>query len=208
MPYECDGEVDDTPWMIGLTGGGFRTTVNLDDIAVDLEESNGTLSVGYHFNTRWGVTGGVGMIFGGTATIEDGDGGDIGRGLLVSASGSYLAMFEKPRRPFLLLTLSGGVSTTTAVADDGARRRLTAGDVRLAALVGKTFGRLVPFASVRAFGGPVFWRIGGARVSGGDAHHYAVGAGLTVRLPARLDLIAEVMPLGEQSATAGVTYRF
>jgi hypothetical protein len=29
-----------------------------------------------------------------------------------------------------------------------------------------------------------------------------------VRLPARLDLIAEVMPLGEQSATAGVTYRF
>jgi hypothetical protein len=60
----------------------------------------------------------------------------------------------------------------------------------------------------RAFGGPVFWRINGAKVRGGDAHHYAIGAGITVRLPARMDLIAEVVPLGEQSAIAGVTYRF
>src|SRR5688572_10809852 len=194
--------------MVGLTGGGFRTTVNLDEIPVDLEESNATLSVGYHFNTRWGITGGVGMIFGGTATIDGGAAGDVGRGLLVSASASYLAMFEKPSRPFLLLTLSAGVSTTTAVSDDGERHRLTAGDARLAVLVGKSFGRFVPFAGARAFGGPVFWRIGGAEVKGGDAHHYAVGAGVTVRLPARFDLIAEVMPLGEQSATAGVTYRF
>jgi len=83
-----------------------------------------------------------------------------------------------------------------------------AGDARLAAMIGKSFGPVVPFLGARAFGGPVSWRLAGQSVMGGDAHHYAVGAGLSVRLPARLELFAEAMPLGERSATAGVSVRY
>jgi hypothetical protein len=194
--------------MVGATGSGFRTTVVLDGNDVDLEEASVIASLGYHKGPRWGITGGIGAILGGTATVAGHD-GDIGPGVIAEISGSWLAAFEKRRRPFVMLSLSLGASTARAVADDDRRRRLTAGDIRAALLVGKSFGRrLVPYVAARAFAGPVYWRIGGASVVGGDAHHYTVGGGLTVRLPARLDLIAEILPLGEQSATAGLTYRY
>jgi hypothetical protein len=150
---------------------------------------------------------GVGAVGVATATVAAHE-GDVGTGVIGSVSGSWLAVFEKPRRPFLAFSLTAGASTTTAGSDDDRRRRLTAADLRAGVMAGKTFGRLVPFVAARAFAGPVSWRLGGQRVTGGDVHHYAVGAGFTLRLPARMDLVAEVMALGEQSVTAGVTYRY
>jgi len=44
-------------------------------------------------------------------------------------------------------------------------------------------------------------------VVGGDRYHVTVGAGLVVRLPRDADLSAEVMPLGERSASLGFTWR-
>ncbi len=193
--------------MAGITAGGFRTTVNLDGRAVDLQQSNVTLSVGRHVGSRWGVILAVGAIVNGSATVAVHE-GDVGAGGMASVSGSWLAVYERARRPYVAFSLTAGASTSTAVADDDRRRRLTAADLRAGVMAGKTFGRLVPFAAARAFGGPVYWRLGGQRVTGGDVHHYAIGAGFTLRLPSRLDLVAELMAVGEQSATAGVTYRF
>ncbi len=51
----------------------------------------------------------------------------------------------------------------------------------------------------------MFWHRAGAAVVGGDRYHVTAGAGLTVRLPGQVDVTAELMPLGEQSATVGVT---
>ena len=73
-------------------------------------------------------------------------------------------------------------------------------------MVGKTFGVFTPYAAARAFGGPVGWTLAGEEATGSDAHHYTVGAGLTARPGRRLDLSLEVMPLGEQSATAAATF--
>ena len=52
-------------------------------------------------------------------------------------------------------------------------------------------------------GGPVFWRYQGAGVSGGDAHHYQLGGGLTLTIAGRVNLFAEGIPLGERSVAAG-----
>jgi len=127
-------------------------------------------------------------------------------GALASVSGSVLALYETRRRPFVLASVALSGSTTTAISDDGERHRLTAADLRLGAMVGKTFfDRLVPYAAVRVFGGPVRWHIDGESVTGQDRYHYTVGGGLSVRLPADINIFVEAMPLGEQSGSLGAS---
>jgi hypothetical protein len=186
---------------------GFSTTIDFGSSRVDLAEQSVVASLGHHSSPRWGVTAALGAVLDGSATTAHSQ-GDVGAGVVGSLTGSWLPLYEGARRPFLMMSFSLGASRTTAVSDDGQRHPLTAGDARVAAMVGKSFGPVVPFLGARAFGGPVSWRLGGASVTGGDAHHYAIGAGLSVHLPARLDLFAEGMPLGERSATAGVSVRY
>jgi hypothetical protein len=207
LPQQCDGTLAETPWSAGLTVGGFSTTIDFGDVRAGLDERSAVASLGYHFGPRWGVTGSMGAILDGRTTVG-GRARDINAGLVASLGGNWLPVYEGARRPFLLTSATLGVSTVTASSDDDRRHRLTSSDLRLAALIGKTFGPLVPFAATRLFGGPVAWRLGGKSVWGGDTHHYAVGAGLIARLPAHLDLFAEVMPLGEQSLTAGLTFSY
>jgi hypothetical protein len=54
----------------------------------------------------------------------------------------------------------------------------------------------------------VFWRLAGEDVLGGDVHHYALGAGAILRLPARLEVFAEGMALGERSVSVGAGVAF
>jgi hypothetical protein len=204
LPQQCDGTVTETPWSAGVTVSAFSTTIDFGELRAGLVEESAVASLGYHFGPRWGLSGTLGAILDGRATVA-GIERDVGAGPIVSLSGNWLAVYEGARRPFLLASATLGVSTVTAVSDDDQRHRLTSSDLRLAAVAGKTFGRLVPVVAARLFGGPVAWRLGGSSVWGGDTHHYAVGAGMIARLPARLNLFVEVMPLGEQSATTGLT---
>jgi hypothetical protein len=50
----------------------------------------------------------------------------------------------------------------------------------------------------------VSWTIDGRDETGGDTHHYTVGAGASVRLPGRIDLFVEGSPLGERSFSLGL----
>jgi hypothetical protein len=45
-------------------------------------------------------------------------------------------------------------------------------------------------------------------VSGGDAHHYQVGAGVAVTLPGHVDVDLEAVPLGEQAIVLGAGLAF
>lgn len=155
----------------------------------------------YQASPRLVVALGLGAVVDGT--IAD---GDIAPGPAGSASLSWLALLETERRPFALIGISVAVSRASAVSDDGEDHSLTAGDVRIGAMLGKTFfGVVTPYAAARAFGGPVLWNLAGEDATGSDAHHYTVGAGLSVRPGRRFDLSIEGMPLGEQSATASAT---
>jgi hypothetical protein len=145
----------------------------------------------------------AGAILGGKLTPEGEASQDVGTGAAFSIGGSWLALLETERRPFIAfsLSLSGSVASTDT-------RNITAGDARLGVVAGKTFAdRVTVYAAARIFSGPVTWRIDGEDVSGGDVHHYTVGAGLRVNLPANLDAFVEAMPLGEQSFGAGLGLR-
>lgn len=122
---------------------------------------------------------------------------------------SFRPLDEGDIAPFLLLTGSAAASVawTTAPAG-GPSSTLSAFDLRLGVVAGKTIAHVVtPYVLARAFGGPVFWSIAGQSVTGADANHYQVGAGVSVRV-GRVDFVAEGVPLGELGIVAGAGLAF
>jgi hypothetical protein len=179
----------------------MSTTIVFNGVDIALRETSVTATVGNFATPRlgWSVTAG-GIVAG---SIE---GRDVHGGGALGASLSWLPVYESARRPFVGFSASLGTALIRGTADDGSSRLWSAWDLRAGALAGKTFfGRIVPYAAARVFGGPVYWHNGGAGVAGSDRYHVTAGLGLTVRLPARLDVTLEAMPLGEQSATVGLT---
>jgi hypothetical protein len=199
MPQTCDGS---TPklWSAGVSASGFETDIVFEGERVRTRQTAGSVSIGRAMSpgVAWSLTGS----FVGGGEVED---RDVKSGGALSAGISYLSVYETPRRPWVAVTGSVGAARVRALADDGRVRDWTAGDVRIGGMTGKSFGPVVPYVAARAFGGPVNWRREGANVSGGDAHHVTAGAGFTIRLPGSIDFTAEVMPLGERSASAGLT---
>jgi hypothetical protein len=123
-----------------------------------------------------------------------------GPGVVGSVAGSFLALEQGQRTPFLQLALSLAVSALSAP-----QSAYVAVDARFALVAGYTFlERVTPYAVARVFGGPVLY---GGR-SGTDLYHYQVGLGAVLGLPAGFDVSAEVVPLGEQRFTASVGFSF
>jgi len=185
-----------------VTGGFFSTELKLGGGEVSLSETTLMASASYHPGPSVGFDLGLGAILDGEAGAHD---GDVAAGAAATAAVTWLALYEAERRPFLLLSLSLAGSRTDAVSDDGQEHSLTAFDARFGAMVGKTFGPATLYAVARAFGGPVTWTLGGEEVTGGDAHHYTVGAGAALRFARRVDLGLEGMPLGERSAVVSAS---
>ena len=182
----------------------MSTTIVFSGVAIPLRETAATLTIGDFPTARfgWSVTAG-GIV---TGSI---DGRDVRGGGTLGGSATWLAVYERAARPFVAVSASLGTALIRGVADDGSTHAWSAWDLRGGAIVGKTFaGRLVPYLAARAFGGPVFWHRGTASETGTDRYHVTVGLGVTVRMPARFDVTLEVMPLGERSATAGLTWHF
>ncbi len=181
----------------------MSTAIEFDQ-RVSVRETAVTATLGHFATPRFGWSATAGAIVAGAI-----EGRTIRGGATLGGSVSWLALYEGAARPFVGVSASLGTALIRGIADDGVVHSWSAWDLRGGAIVGKTFVRhLVPYAAARVFGGPVFWHHGGASVSGGDRYHVTAGLGLTIRLPARLDLTVEAMPLGEQSATAGLTAHF
>ena len=182
----------------------MRTTIVFDAAKVALRETAVTATIGHFVSARVGFSFTAGGIVAGSIEHRD-----VAGGATIGASLSYLAVYEAARRPFVGVSASFGTALIRGTADDGSARSWSAWDLRGGAIVGKTLaGHWVPYVAARAFGGPVFWHRGGSSVTGSDRYHVTAGLGLIVRLPAHVDLTVEVMPLGEQSATAGASLHF
>ncbi len=198
----CDGDGPPT-WQATAAVDTMATTIVFDS-GVEVRESAVTATLG-HFarpSFGWSVTAG-GIVAG---SIE---GRSVHGGGTLAGAVDWLVVYERERRPFVALTASLGTAVMRATADDGSTRTFSPWDLRGGAMVGKTlFGHVVPYAAARAFGGPVFWHRGGTGVVGSDRYHVTAGAGVIARLPDRLDVSIEAMPLGERSATAAITARF
>jgi hypothetical protein len=148
----------------------------------------------------------------------------LGPGLAVASGLAWRVVEPREALPFVQLTGTLGVTHALTRTDDrgtrtdgstspGARAEtstFTAFDVRLGAIVGKTFADLVtPYVTARAFGGPILWRFDGASVTGTDLYKYQLGGGLSLALAkGRLDLFAEGIGLGERGVAAGIGTTF
>jgi hypothetical protein len=182
----------------------MRTTIVFDGVHVALHETAATATIGHFATTRFGWSITAGGIVAGSI-----DGRDVHGGGTIGGSVSYLAVYEGALRPFVGTSATLGTALIRGIADDGSSRSWSAWDLRGGVIVGKTFAkRIVPYAAARVFGGPVYWFRDGASATGSDRYHVTAGLGVIARLPKRLDVTLEVMPLGEQSATAGVTWHF
>ena len=185
-----------------MTGGWFSTELELGDGEVSLSETSVTAAATYQMSPSVSLAFALGAIVDGEMGEHE---GDVSAGAAVSGAATWLALYEGERRPFILLGFSLAGSRTDAVSDDGEAYGLTALDARLGVMAGKTFGPATLYAAGRLFGGPVTWTLAGDEVTGGDAHHYTVGAGGVLRFARRVQLAIEGMALGERSATVSAS---
>jgi hypothetical protein len=111
--------------------------------------------------------------------------------------------------PFLFAGLAASASGERSREDRvGTSATYVSTDLRLSATAGKVFwNALGPYVTARAFGGPVFWKLDGRSVTGTDVYHVQLGLGVVAAVKG-LDVIAELVPLGEKAVTVGAGYAF
>ena len=184
----------------------------------DETRSSVVASLGYHPTPHVSYQIAVGGSFGGRLVTPVGN-QDFSPGVTAAVGASWRILDFQGWRPFVVLTgnLSYSATHTRLMANDadpaspgtGPSISYQAFDLRVGALVGTTIAHIFsPYAVGRAFGGPIYWQYGGTDVTGTDAHHYQVGAGLTLAVVRRLNVFAEGIPLGERSLATGAALAF
>jgi hypothetical protein len=189
----------------------MRTDVRFDgDSTFELTEQAATLFVGYSAPAGWSLRATLGALV---------DGGLEGNGALgthdiapgvVGAIGA--ARQWTPGESGWFITGSAGLSIAAASTHEtgaAGEPRFVAADVRIGAIAGRTVAKIwSPYVLARAFGGPVWWKIDGASVSGSDTRHFQLGAGMSLATSFGLTMVADVSALGEQAASLGASIRF
>ena len=200
-------------WRAGAAGLYTSTVIDFGNFRSAETRGSVTASLAYQPTRRLTFQLAAGSTVGGHIDTPAGV-YDFSPGPTVALGASYRLI--QGTRPFVILTanLSFSDAETHLSGADAASNpqgnvRYDAADLRGGVLVGTTLWRLVsPYAVVRAFGGPVYWSLQGEDVVGTDAHHYQVGAGLTLVVVHRVDVFVEAIPLGERSLAAGAAFAF
>lgn len=112
--------------------------------------------------------------------------------------------------PFLLVvgTFSGS-SASTRRESDGEAAGLHAFDAKVDLSVGWTLGEAFsPYLALRAFGGPVLWRLDDARVLGSDLYHLSGAVGFNLTVANRVSLYFDGAFVGMRGLSGGAAVRF
>ena len=200
---------------MGVNYGYFWSELTFDgETDADIDRRGMTATLERRLTDKATLQLAAGGVFGGHLDVL-GARYQLGPGWLAALSFSYAALQGEDDLPFVMISVSGGVSgarTEEQVrpgAPEGERETLTAIDARVGLVVGKTLWKaLSPYLGVRAFGGPVLWHARGEDRNGTDQHHYQVAAGLLASLPRGFDLYAELAPLGERAVAVGGGFAF
>jgi hypothetical protein len=196
-------------WRLGASGSYTSTAIDFG--AFRSPETRGSVvgSLAYQPTRRWTLQVAGGSTVGGHLTTPGGQ-YEFAAGPTAAIGASFRAV--PGTKPFVILTSNLSFSTAktepvgVAAAANGG---YTAFDLRIGAMVGTTIAQVLsPYAVARVFGGPVYWTYQGEDVTGTDAHHYQLGAGLTVVAAGRVNVFAEGVPLGERSFAAGAAFAF
>jgi len=199
-------------WHAGASGIYTSTSIRFSDaLRGDETRSSVVASLAYHPTARVSYQLAAGGSFGGRLVTPAGN-QEFSPGVTAAVGASWRIVDRS--RPFVVLTGNLSFSATNTRLTDasgvaGNSVGYQAFDLRVGVLVGTTIARTFsPYAVGRAFGGPIYWQYQGSNVTGTDAHHYQVGAGLTLVVARRVSLFAEGIPLGERSVAAGTALAF
>jgi hypothetical protein len=202
-------------WKFSLTTGFFETNLEMDGrFEADLREWMVVSSLAYRVGELT-VAGKLGAIIDGA--LDAGERFRIKPGVLLGASVDWPIL--RGGRDLVSLALSGQFGLAmTALEREADTSRWIALDFRVGLTVSRTFfDVLTPYASARAFGGPIFWSgfeaeraIDGekAMVVGSDPRHTQLAAGLGVALGDHLDLHFEWAFFGEAGLYWGLGAAF
>lgn len=189
LPQTCDGDAHRV-FRAGAAFAGVDTTLRFRDGGhAAFQQLAVAGSFDWRASDRWTLQIAVGSAVGGHL-VHRGIDHPIRPGPLASLAASYRWVSDPV---FVVTTMS--IAQSFVRAGDAAFR---AGDARLGLAIGKTFGPFAPFATARAFAGPVSF----AGDSGTDRYKYSVGAGALL-FTRGLDLAIEIGFLGERRLTAG-----
>ena len=184
------------------------------DADVALRRRGLVASLEYRLADDWTLSAGGGVTLGGDLLVA-GDRYDIDVGPVGQAGVAYRVLDGDGWEPFLLLGASFAASTAVTsgpISGPGAGQStdesLSALDARFSLTLGETFGQVIaPYITLRGFGGPIFWTLDGADVTGSDKRHFQFGGGL-IASTGLLDAYVEIIPLGERSASFGAAVAF
>lgn len=192
-------------WNVGVAGMLTATSLRFGDAGSGDQTRTGVVAaVAYAPTPRLRLQASLGAGLGGELRMPNGR-HDIKVGPTAAVGVGYRLLSGAP---FLALTAVLSASTARTHHEDRSTR-YTAFDLRLGAAFGATFfDVLSPYALARVFGGPIFWRYENKAVTGTDAYHFQLGAGLAWRIAERVDLFVEGVPLGERVLTGGVSAIF
>ena len=184
----------------------MRTHVRFDnDATFELTEQAATAFVGYSTPTGWSYRASLGAVVDGG--LEPGT-HDFDPGFVAALGVTHQWPLGDGK---WFITGSAGLSfarASTQMTGGGGDVSFTAGDARIGAIAGRTFAAIWnPYVLARGFGGPIWWTVDGAAVSGTDTRHFQLGAGLSVATSIGLTINIDVSALGEQAASLGATWR-
>jgi hypothetical protein len=183
------------------------------DERYDITQYASTVTLGYSWPSRVSVTGSVGAIFDGQINGSNANGSntadknDIAAGIVGSvAVAKQWTLGGANSKWFATGTIGFAMSrASTAPSPNTPGVSIVASDLRVGALVGRTFGRISPYLLTRAFGGPVFWTLNQTDATGTDVYHVQVGAGVTANLGGGVSAMVDVSALGEQAASLALS---
>jgi hypothetical protein len=183
----------------------MRTHVVFDnDVTYELQEQAATAFAGYSTAAGTSYRASLGVLIDGG--LEPGT-HDFDPGFVVALGLSHQWPLGDGT---WFVTGSAGLSVARASTHvaGAAEASFTAGDARAGVIAGRTLGTIwTPYVLARGFGGPVWWTVDGAAVTGTDTRHFQLGAGLSVVTPLGLTINIDVSALGEQAASLGATWR-
>lgn len=209
-----DHEASLRRFRLGASFGYTRTRIQLSNgTELDAERDTAVLTFEATLGKRFALSVAGGALVGGTLGQARGQRA-MRPGPVLALSLAYtLVDQEAYGRPFVLLTatLAGVVAALPPEPGGKGEVGYQAMDLRAGALVGTriALGRvsLVPYAVVRAFGGPILTTLGGAAVTGTDAYKHQLGGGAIISF-SRVDAFVEAIAVGERGLVGGLGIAF
>src|SRR5512137_1508641 len=195
-------------WRVAAAYGWLASELRFGDVSAPFVQRSVAASVTRQLDRAWSVTAGAGAVISGSL---DASGATyvMDPGWLVRFGATWMAVDGSGPWPFVALSASLAASGVNTTGPGGVKAPLTSLDAGLSASAGKSIAGIVaPYVGAKVFGGPVFWQLAGASVTGTDVAHWQVAFGLAANLPLGIDVLVEWAPFGATSAVGQLGWTF